>query len=719
MKRRHFLQLGTVGLGALSLGAFSLPSFADTAPLALPEKLQNNPLLRFDNLPNFADVKPKHVKPAIDYLLAYNKEVVQYVSHQNNPTWSNFYLPLEDAQNKLERAWHIVSHLHSVKNSDELRKAYNESQTPLTEYSTWVGMYRPLYDGFVKLKNSQEYQSYNQAQKQAIDNALRDFELSGIALNEKDAKRYGEIVARLSKLSTQFSNNVLDAVAGYELIVDNPDELSGLTEHALQAAAASAKDKGKKGYRFTLDYPSYSAVAKYADNRNLRAKLYEAYLTRASDQGPNAGKWDNTAIIDEILALRFERANLLGYPTYADYALATRMAQSPSEVLEFLNTILDKARPKAVAEIDELAILAKEYNIDKLEPWDVNYLSEKQRLKLYDIDQETLRPYFPEDTVLSGMFEFAKRVFGINIQEKSPKEHGIKVWHDDVRFFEIYKDNQLVASFYLDLYARENKCGGAWMNGAIDRKTMADGSIQLPVAHLVCNFSKPVDGKPSLLLHDEVNTLFHEFGHGLHHMLTAVNVMAVSGINGVAWDAVEFPSQLFENWTWDKDALTLISSHHQDKTPLPDEMINKLIAAKNYHAARLMVRQLEFGLFDFRLNTEYRPDNKDMVASLRDDIKQNVSVLTEPEWTRMAHAFTHIFSGGYAAGYYSYLWADVLASDAFTRFAQEGIFNAQTGQDYLDAFLSQGGSDKPMNLFVKFMGRKPDTNALLRSQGII
>lgn len=719
MRRRHFL-----GFSALSLGSVALPSFLNTAfaadtPLTLPAHLKNNPLLQFGTMPNFADFRPNHLKPAIDYLMAYQKEVVQFVSTQDTPTWANFYLPLQSAQNKIERAWHIASHLNSVKDSKALRAAYDKSETALTNHTTWLGMYRPLYDGFVKLKNSREYTTYNQAQKQAIDNALQDFRLSGIDLPADKAARFKTIVAKLSELSTKFSKNILDAVDGYELIVTDKAKLAGLSQMALEQAAKSAKDKGKTGYRFTLHYPSYKAIMTYADDRSLRQTMYEAYSTRASDKGPNAGKWDNTPVINEILALRYELAQLLGFKTYADYALVTRMAKSPQIVTGFLNKLLTHARPKGKDELDTLKAYGKKLGIDDFKPWDLSYLSEKQRSELYSIDDEMIREYFVEDKVLAGLFDIAHQLFGITIKEQSKQQKLLsKVWHDDVRVFDVYRDSQKIAALYMDIYARENKRGGAWMNSAIERKKDSDGNIQMPVAHIVCNFSKPLEGKPSLLLHDEVTTLFHEFGHSIHQMLTQIDVMAVSGINGVAWDAVEFPSQLLENWTWDKQAIKLLSAHHKTGESLPDELINKMIAAKNYQAALYMVRQLEYGLFDFRLNLEYDP-TRDNLAIIRDDIKNNVSILNEPEWTRTANAFSHIFAGGYAAGYYSYMWADVLSSDAFTKFEQTGIFNPQTGHKFWQAFLSQGGSKDPMSLFVDFMGRTPDPDALLKSYGIL
>lgn len=543
MRRRHFLQLGAsasvYGLASMSLPAMALSGESIVSlPLNLPERLQGNPLLDYSGLPQFDKITPSHVKPAIDFLLQYSINAVERLTAQPSFSWENFYAPLEDVHNKLDRSWAMVTHLYAVKNSDELRKAYNDAEKALTEYNTWYGMYQPLYHAFEKLKAAKAYKSYNKAQKKAIDNALLDFQLSGVALKGEQAKRYGEIASRLSALSTQFDNNVLDANMGWELVVDEVEKLSGLPETALAAAKKSADDKGQTGYRFTLDYPSYFAVVAYADDRSLREEMFAAYRTRASDKGPTAGKWDNSAIMNEIISLRLEMAELLGFETYAHYALARRMAENPAQVLSFLRGLLAKARPKAVAEMAELADFGKGLGlIDELQAWDTTYLSEKQKQARYNIDKEALRVYFPVDKVLTGLFGVAERLFGVKISERT----GVAVWHEDVRYFEITREGQPVASFYMDLYAREHKRGGAWMSSAIERRRNADGSIQLPVAQLVCNFGAPVDGKPALLLHDEVETLFHEFGHGLHQMLTTVEVMAVSGINGVPWDAVEFP----------------------------------------------------------------------------------------------------------------------------------------------------------------------------------
>ncbi|WP_323841174.1 MULTISPECIES: M3 family metallopeptidase [unclassified Moraxella] len=714
MKRRGFLQYGLGGVLAISLPKFGM---ASSLPLTLSEELQKNPLLDFASLPNFFVIKPEHIKPAITHVIKYNTDVVKAITAQEDITWQNFYAPLEDAQNKIERVWSVVNQLHSLKNSDELRAVYDDAQKSLIEFDTWFGMYRPLYDAFNKLKQSGEYARFSQAQKKAIDNALLDFRLSGVTLEGAKAKRYAEVSARLSELSTQFSNNVLDSEMGFEMLIDDKEKLAGLGETALANAKKSAESQGKLGYRFGLDYPSYAAIVTYADDRQLRHQMFEAFRTRASDQGPNAGKWDNTPIMNELVELRLERAKLLGFASHAEYSLATKMAQSPAQVLDFLNDLLTKTHKKSQIEIQELKTYGKQKGIlaesDELMPWDFAYVSEKLKQERYSIDKEALRAYFPVNHVLSGMFEIVKRLFGVSVREKM----GVPILHSDVRFFEMFKDDKHIASFYLDLFARENKRSGAWHSGVMGRYKTAEGKIQLPVSMIVCNFAGT--GDSALLLHGDVETLFHEFGHGLHHMLTQVDVQAVSGISGVAWDAVEFPSQLLENWTWNADTLRIISKHHQTGKPLPKDIIDKMLEAKNYQSATSIVRQLEYGLFDFRLHFEYQSGDDNAIARIRENIRQNISLLNEPDWVRMAHSFGHIFSGGYSAGYYGYLWSEVLASDGFTRFENEGLLNRKTGQDFVDAILSQGGSNEPMVLFEQFMGRKPTVTAFLKARGII
>ena len=673
----------------------------------------SNPLLNYTGLPAFSKIKPEHIKPAVEAVIKTCRETIEAVSKIENPTWENFYLPQAAAGDQFSRAWSPVGHLNAVKNSPELREAYQACLPLLSEYSTWAGQHKGLYEGYLKLKNSPAFESYSLAQKKAIENSLRDFELSGISLPEDKQKRYGEISARLSELSSDFSNNVLDATMGWDIVITDESQLKGLPESALEAAKLSAESKGKKGYRFTLEFPSYYPVLTYCENRELREMMYKEYATRASDQGSNAGKWDNSANIDEKLKLRRELAQLLGFATYADYSLATKMAENPQQVVEFLEDLANRAKEQAKGELWALKAFANHACSEQLEPWDIAYYSEKQKQALYAINDEELRPYFPEDRVLSGLFELMKRIFGLRIEEK----FGIDTWHKDVRFFQIYDEQgEERGAFYLDLYARENKRGGAWMDDCINQKRFADGSLQKPVAYLTCNFNKPIGNKPALFTHDEVTTLFHEFGHGIHHMLTQIEVGDVAGINGVPWDAVELPSQFLENWCWEEEALAFISGHYETGEPLPKEKLTQLLRAKNFQAAMFVVRQLEFGLFDFRLHLA--EPREGLVLDTLKAVKAEVAIVKTPEWVRTPHSFSHIFAGGYAAGYYSYLWAEVLSADAFSKFEEDGIFNRETGQSFLDNILTRGGSEEPMVLFERFRGRKPTLDALLRHKGI-
>lgn len=673
----------------------------------------SNPLLNYTGLPAFSKIKPEHIKPAVEAVIQTCRETIEAVSKIENPTWENFYLPQAAAGDQFSRAWSPVGHLNAVKNSPELREAYQACLPLLSEYSTWAGQHKGLYEGYLKLKNSPAFESYSLAQKKAIENSLRDFELSGISLPEDKQKRYGEISARLSELSSDFSNNVLDATMGWDIVITDESQLKSLPESALEAAKLSAESKGKKGYRFTLEFPSYYPVLTYCENRELREMMYKEYATRASDQGSNAGKWDNSANIDEKLKLRRELAQLLGFATYADYSLATKMAENPQQVVEFLEDLANRAKKQAKEELCALKAFANHACSEQLEPWDIAYYSEKQKQALYAINDEELRPYFPEDRVLSGLFELMKRIFGLRIEEK----FGIDTWHKDVRFFQIYDEQgEERGAFYLDLYARENKRGGAWMDDCINQKRFADGRLQKPVAYLTCNFNKPIGNKPALFTHDEVTTLFHEFGHGIHHMLTQIEVGDVAGINGVPWDAVELPSQFLENWCWEEEALAFISGHYETGEPLPKEKLTQLLKAKNFQAAMFVVRQLEFGLFDFRLHLA--EPREGLVLDTLKAVKAEVAIVKTPEWVRTPHSFSHIFAGGYAAGYYSYLWAEVLSADAFSKFEEDGIFNRETGQSFLDNILTRGGSEEPMVLFERFRGRKPTLDALLRHKGI-
>ncbi|MDG2957635.1 oligopeptidase A [Exercitatus varius] len=676
----------------------------------------SNPLLENSVLPQFSKIKPEHVQPAIEKLINDCRNVTEQVLKQSHFTWDNFYQPLAEVNDRLSKAWSPVAHLNSVKNSPELREAYQACLPMLSEYGTWVGQHQGLYNAYVALKNGAEYENYDVAQKKAIENSLRDFKLSGISLPPEQQKRYGEIASRLSELSSQFSNNVLDATMGWEKIITDETQLQGLPESALQAARQSAQSKGVDGYRFTLEFPSYLPVMTYCENRELREEMYRAFVTRASEQGPNAGKWNNTPIMEEILTLRVELAKLLGFERYTDRSLATKMAENPRQVLDFLENLAARSKSQGEKELAELQEFCKTHeNLTALEPWDISFYSEKQKQALYAINDEELRPYFPENRVLSGLFELVKRIFNIRAVER----FGVDTYHKDVRFFDLIDETDEVrGSFYLDLYARENKRGGAWMDDCVGRRRKADGNIQKPVAYLTCNFNAPVGDKPALFTHDEVTTLFHEFGHGIHHMLTKIDVGDVSGINGVPWDAVELPSQFMENWCWEEAALAFISGHFETGELLPKEKLTQLIKAKNFQAAMFVLRQLEFGLFDFRLHHNYEAGKQNQILDTLQAVKKQVAVIKGADWARTPHSFSHIFAGGYAAGYYSYLWAEVLSADAFSRFEEEGIFNPVTGKSYLDEILTRGGSEEPMALFERFRGRKPTLDALLRHKGI-
>ncbi len=677
----------------------------------------SNPLLTFTDLPPFSQIKPEHVKPAVEQAIEACRAKIDSVLENNTaPSWENVVAPIEEVDDHLSRIWSPVSHMNSVVNSDELREAYESCLPLLSEYGTWVGQHKGLFEAYKAIKASDAFAKLSQAQQKTITDSLRDFELSGIGLPADEQYRYGEISKRMSELGSKFSNNVLDATMGWTKHVADEKELAGMPESALAAAKAAAETKELEGYLLTLDIPSYLPVMTYCDNQELRKELYEAYVTRASDRGPKAGEWDNTEIINEQLKLRHEIARMLGFNTYSEKSLATKMAENTSQVLGFLNDLASKAKPQGEREVEALRQFAKaEFGVEELNLWDIAYYSEKQKQHLFQISDEELRPYFPESKAVSGLFEVLKRVFGMTVQERE----GVDTWHESVRFFDIFDaDNNLRGSFYLDLYAREHKRGGAWMDECRVRRINAQGELQSPVAYLTCNFNRPVGDKPALFTHDEVVTLFHEFGHGIHHMLTQVDTGAVSGINGVPWDAVELPSQFLENWCWEEEALAFISGHFETGEPLPKEMLDKMLAAKNFQSAMFILRQLEFGLFDFTLHTEFDPEVGPRVLETLAEVKSKVAVLPSLEWNRFSHSFSHIFAGGYSAGYYSYLWAEVLSSDAFSRFEEEGIFNAETGQSFLNNILEMGGSEEPMELFKRFRGREPQIDALLRHSGI-
>ncbi len=679
-----------------------------------------NPLLAQNSLPQFSKIKPEHIKPAVEQAIKNCRSTLEKLLADNSEyTWDNLVAPLDEVDDELSKLWSPVSHLNSVKNSDELRDAYEACLPLLSEYGTFVGQHQGLFNAYQQIADSAAFQQLNTAQQKVITNALRDFKLSGIALNDDDKKRYGEIVSRLSELSSQFSNNVLDATHAFSVNITDKTELKGLPDSALNAAQAAAQAKELKGYLFTLDIPSYLPVMMYCDNQGLREKLYRAFVTRASELGPNAGEFDNSATMNEILALRHELAQLLGFKNYAEKSLATKMANSTTEVMSFLENLATKSQQQGKQDYQELCdFAAQEYQATDLQAWDLAYYSEKLKQNRYAISDEDLRPYFPENKVISGLFEVVHRLYGLNIKLRA----GVDVWHDDVKFYDIYdKDANLRGSFYLDLYARENKRGGAWMDDCVGRNLLQNGNIQLPVAYLTCNFTQPIGDNEALFTHDEVVTLFHEFGHGLHHMLTQINASSVAGINGVPWDAVELPSQFLENWAWQPEALAFISSHFETGEPLPQAMLDKMLAAKNFQSAMQMLRQLEFSIFDFQMHAQYDPNNpqqESYIQHILDNVRQQYAVVKAPDFNRFQHGFSHIFGGGYAAGYYSYKWAEVLSADAFARFEEEGIFNSQVGHDFLTNVLEQGGSQEPSELFKAFRGRAPEIDALLRHSGI-
>ncbi|TNH79447.1 oligopeptidase A [Aeromonas sobria] len=677
----------------------------------------NNPLLTMDALPPFSQIQPEQVQPAVVQAIADCKQKISDVLAQNEThTWDSLIAPLEEVNDRLARIWSPVSHLNSVLNSEALRVAHDACLPLLSEFQTYVGQHEGLYQAYLGLSQSDDFPLLSGAQRKEILNTLRDFRLSGIGLPAEAQQRYGEIQARLSELASRFSNNVLDATQGWHKPVTEEAELAGLPDSVRAAARQMAELKGKEGWLFTLDIPSYLPVMMYSDNRELRAEMYQAFTTRASDQGPNAGKWDNSAIMSELLTLRRELAQLLGFANYAELSLATKMADKTEQVVSFLTDLAAKSLPQGKAELEEIRAFATEqHGQGELAAWDLAYYAENLKQHKFSISDEQLRPYFPASKVVKGLFEVVKRVFGMKVRERL----GIDTWHPDVRFYDIFDaEDELRGSFYLDLYAREHKQGGAWMDVCLGRRYRQDGSLQKPVAYLTCNFNGPVDGKPALFTHNEVVTLFHEFGHGIHHMLTRIDVAGVAGINGVAWDAVELPSQFLENWCWESEALAFISGHFETGEPLPADLLEKMLTARNFQAAMQMLRQLEFSLFDFRLHQTFDPANPDQIPSLLAEVRSQVAVMTPPEFNRFQHSFSHIFAGGYAAGYYSYKWAEVLSADAFSRFEEEGIFNPVTGQSFLKHILEKGGSKEPMELFRAFRGREPKVDALLRHSGI-
>ena len=678
----------------------------------------DNPLLapaRPGLLPAFDLIAPEHAEAALSTVIERNRAALQSLLHEaGTPSWESLVEPLEQMSDELSRAFGPVAHLFGVRSTAEWRKAYNACLPKITEYGIELSQNEALFHAYEALAASSAYASYSPARKKVIQDALRDFRLSGIALPAEQKQRFKDIAMRLSELQAKFEENLLDAVQAWTKQVSDAAVLVGMTEQGLAQAAEKARAKQLDGWLLTLDFPSYDAVLSYADNRALRRELYEAYATRASDRGPLAGQYDNTALMQEILALRHEEAQMLGFANYAELSLATKMADSPDAVERFLVELAQRAKPRAQAELDELREFARTLGgPDTLEPWDLAYYAEKLKERKLGFSEEEVRPYFPAPQVISGMFALIERLYGVRIESVG----GIASWHADVTTYALREaDGEEIGLFYLDPYARADKRGGAWMDECLVRRRTGSG-LQRPVAYLTCNFAPPLPGQPALLTHDEVLTLFHEFGHGLHHLLTRVDEASVSGIRGVAWDAVELPSQFMENWCYDRDTLRGFARHYQSGEPLPDALLEKLQASRSFQSGLATVRQIEFALFDLRLHRDYDPALGGRVLETLDRVRDEVSVLRPPEWHRMPTSFSHIFAGGYAAGYYSYKWAEVLSADAFAAFEESG-FSTETGRRFRDTVLANGGADEAMNLFVAFRGREPSIDALLRHCGL-
>ena len=676
----------------------------------------NNPLLDQTGLPAFTQITPDLIQPAIAIILQQNRDLIKQLENQTEINWENFIQPLELMDERLSKAWSPVRHLNSVKSSEDLREVYNQCLPLLSEYSTEIGQNQKLYQAYRSISESDKFATLSQAQRKTITDSIKHFELAGVGLSGEAKKAYQQIQKDLSELQSKFENNVLDATQSWEKLLDNQERLGGLPDYALSMLKQNAESKSKSGYRITLDMPSYIAIITHAEDRELRKEIYQAFSTRASDQGFTDKKWDNAEIMLQILQKRQQKAKLLGFENYAALSLETKMAKDVAQVIEFLTQLAEKSYPAAKSEFEQLQEFAKQQGLkDEMQAWDIAYYSEKQRKQLFEFSDEDLKPYFSDNLVIKGLFEIVEKLFEISIQQVN---QDIDLWHRDVRFYQIYdKSNQLIAQFYLDLYAREHKRGGAWMDECLNRYVIGE-EIQLPVAYLTCNLTPPVGDEPALFTHDEVITLFHEFGHGIHHMLTQVDVPEVSGINGVEWDAVELPSQFMENFCWEREALDLFARHYQTGEVLPDELYHKMISAKNYQSAMQMVRQLEFSLFDMKLHQLVDIEHVTQIQQILDQVRDQVAVVKPPSFNRFQNGFSHIFAGGYAAGYYSYKWAEVLSADAFSRFEKEGVFNPQTGTRFLRCILQQGGMRPALESFICFMEREPAIDALLRHNGI-
>ena len=674
-----------------------------------------NPLLEESALPRFAAIRPDHVQPAVSAILAEHRARIAALLADCAPrTFANTLLPQEALEQRLEQVWSPVSHLHAVQDSEALRAVYGDAEQAISDYAAALGQNRELYAAVKAVADRADFSGLPRSAKTLVEHSLRDFRLSGVALEEPARTRFREIANTLTRLATEFEEAVLDATQAWTEPVDEA-ALRGVPEAEREQLRQAAAEAGREGYLVTLKQPSVQAILTYADDRALRERVYTAYQTRASDQGPNAGAFDNSARIEEILNLRHEAARLLGFANSAEESLATKMAGTPQRVLNFLHDLVRRAKPVAQRELAELREFAQAHvGIAELQPWDVAYAAEKLRQRTFSLSAEELKPYFPLPGVLAGLFAIVDRVFGATLRERT----GVETWHPDVRYYDLLDASGRVrAGCFVDLYTRSGKRGGAWMD--VCRSRFANGgATQLPIAYLTCNFAPPVGDKPSLLTHDDVTTLFHEFGHGLHHLLTEVDYPSVAGIDGVEWDAVELPSQFMENFCWQREALNLFARHWQTGELLPDDLFARMFAARHFQAGLFLVRQLEFALFDFRLHLEFEPARGARALALLDEVRREVAVIIPPPWQRMPHSFTHVFAGGYAAGYYSYLWAELLSADAFARFEEAGIFDRNSGVAFRDSILAVGGSRPALESFVEFRGREPQADALLRSHGL-
>jgi oligopeptidase A len=661
------------------------------------------------NLPAFSSIRIANVEPVLRELLDAHRAQLAALLVQPEPSWDSLVVPLEEMHHRLARTWSPVSHMNGVVNSDELRAAYNACLPLLTAWHTELAQNERLYRAYETIL-ANEGNRLSAGQRKLLQNALRDFRLAGVALPAEQKSEFKALVEQLATLQSKFDENVLDATNAWSRHVTQESEIAGLPQPIVERARAAAQTRQLEGWFFTLDAPNYQAVMMHAENETLRREFYQGWVTRASDQGASDGRWDNTQLMAQILDLRHKVAQLVGYPNYAEYSLATKMASSVEEVRSFLEQLARRSRPVAGREYDDLTHFAGR----KLHAWDVAFFAERLKRERLQLSEEELRPYFPLPRVLAGMFAVAEKLYGVRIAERS----GVDVYHPDARFFDILNaDGSQRGGFFVDLYARPKKRGGAWMDECVGRKQLAN-TASLPVAYLVCNFMPPHGAQPSLLTHAEVVTMFHEFGHGLHHMLTRVDYPSIAGINGVAWDAVELPSQFMENFAWRAEVLPLISGHVETSEPLPQLELQRLLATRTFQAGMQTVRQLEFALFDLRIHSENAPQSSDAVMRTLADVRAQVAVVHPPAFNRFPHSFQHIFSGGYAAGYYSYKWAEVLAADAFSAFEEQGIFNADVAGRFLASILEQGGSRDAMEAFVEFRGRKPKIEPLLKQLGL-